>query len=191
MTIVAANVSLPAPPGARVLPVSTAAELQAACEAEFHRADLLLMAAAVADFRPATVAPGKLKKDQGAPQIAFEPTPDVLCALAARRRPGQRLVGFAAEHGDGAVAYGREKLSRKGLDAIVVNDVADPGIGFDSPDNAVTILTAAGTEQHVSRAAKAEVAAAVLDALQPLWDRADKERDDRTVRADPARTAGV
>ncbi|HET9102242.1 MAG TPA: bifunctional phosphopantothenoylcysteine decarboxylase/phosphopantothenate--cysteine ligase CoaBC [Solirubrobacteraceae bacterium] len=191
VTIVSANVSLPAPPGTRVLPVGTAAELQAACEAEFDRTDLLLMAAAVADFRPTAVAATKLKKDHGPPQLALEATTDVLATLAARRHPGQRLVGFAAEHGDGAVAYGREKLSRKGLDAIVINDIAAPGIGFDTPDNAVTILTAAGGEHRVARAAKAQVAAAVLDALAPLWDPSDKERDDRTLRAGPARTAGV
>ena len=184
----AANVALPAPAGVRVVAVGTAAELQAACEAEFERADVLLMAAAVADFRPASVAPTKLKKDQGVPALELEPTTDVLRLLAAAPAPGQLLVGFAAEHGSDAVALGREKLARKGLDAIVVNDIAAPGIGFDTPDNEVTILTAAGGERHVARVGKEHVAAAVLDELQPLWE---KERDDRAFRTDPARTAGV
>ena len=99
------------------------------------------MAAAVADFRPASPAAHKLKKDRGTPTIELEPTDDVLSALAARRRAGQVLVGFAAEHGDGAVDYGRGKLERKRLDAVVVNDISTPGIGFDSADNEVTILS--------------------------------------------------
>ena len=188
VTIVAANVERPAPAGARVLAVATAAELQAACETEFERADVLLMAAAVADFRPATIADTKLKKDRGTPSLALEPTTDVLSLLAQRRRPGQLLVGFAAEHGSEAVRHGRDKLARKRLDAIVVNDIAEAGIGFETADNEVTILTAAGGERHVPRVGKEHVAVAVLDELQPLWQ---KERDDRAIRADPARTAGV
>jgi phosphopantothenoylcysteine decarboxylase/phosphopantothenate--cysteine ligase len=188
VTVVAANVALPAPSGARIVAVATAAELQAACEAEFERADVLLMAAAVADFRPASVAPTKLKKDQGAPALELEATTDVLRLLAQRRRPGQLLVGFAAEHGSDAVPLAREKLVRKRLDAIVVNDIARADIGFDTSDNEVTILTAAGGEHHVARVGKEHVAVAVLDQLQPLWER---ERDDRAIRADPARTAGV
>ena len=78
------------------------------------------------------------------PRIELEPTEDVLRTLAARRRPGQLLVGFAAEHGEGAVQFGRDKLERKHLDAIVVNDVSQPGIGFDSAENEVTIVLAGG-----------------------------------------------
>ncbi|MEO8966055.1 MAG: bifunctional phosphopantothenoylcysteine decarboxylase/phosphopantothenate--cysteine ligase CoaBC [Solirubrobacteraceae bacterium] len=188
VTVVAANVGLAAPAGVRVLAVTTAAELQAACEAEFADTEVLLMAAAIADFRPATVALTKLKKDHGVPALELEPTTDVLGLLVQRRRPGQLLVGFAAEHGSEAVRYGRGKLARKRLDAIVVNDIAQAGIGFDTPDNEVTILTATGRERHVARVDKEHVAAAVLDELQPLWE---KERDDRAIRADPARTAGV
>jgi phosphopantothenoylcysteine decarboxylase/phosphopantothenate--cysteine ligase len=88
----------------------------------------------------------------------------VLATLAPRRRPGQLLVGFAAEHGEGALAYAREKLDRKGVDAIVLNDVSTPGIAFDSPDNEVTVVTGDG-EIHVPKAAKAEVATAILDAV--------------------------
>ena len=117
------------------------------------------MAAAVADFRPAAAADTKLKKDEREELVvALERTPDILSGLAAIRRADQTLVGFAAEHGDGALAYGRDKLARKGLDAIVVNDIARADIGFEASDNEVTIVTAAG-ERHVPRASKAEVAA--------------------------------
>jgi phosphopantothenoylcysteine decarboxylase/phosphopantothenate--cysteine ligase len=166
VTLVAANVALPDPPGATVVPVETAAELAAACDAHFDSADVLLMAAAVADYRPADPHAGKLKKDAtGAALVRrLARTADVLSGLAERRRPGQVLVGFAAEHGAGAVAYGREKLERKGLDAVVVNDVSTPGIGFDATDNEVTIVSLDG-ERHVSRSAKSDVAAAVLDTV--------------------------
>jgi phosphopantothenoylcysteine decarboxylase / phosphopantothenate---cysteine ligase len=168
VTVVAANVGLARSPRVRYLDVTTAAELQEACDAQFARADVLLMAAAVADYRPATAAETKLKKDERAELvIALERTPDILSGLAAIRRADQTVVGFAAEHGDGALAYGRDKLARKGLDAIVVNDIARADIGFERSDNEVTIVTAAG-ERHVPRASKAEVARAILDAVGDL-----------------------
>jgi phosphopantothenoylcysteine decarboxylase / phosphopantothenate---cysteine ligase len=152
----------------RYLDVTTAAELQAATEAEFPGADVLLMAAAVADYRPAEAADRKLKKDEREELvIALERTPDILSGLAATRRTGQTVVGFAAEHGDGALAYGRDKLARKGLDAVVVNDIARGDIGFEGPENEVTIVIAAG-ERHVPRASKAEVARAILDVVGDL-----------------------
>src|SRR5690242_19127994 len=122
VTVVAANVALPAPPGVTIVAVETAAELKAACDERFDGCDVLLMAAAVADFRPRDPAAHKHKKTDPThpPVLALEPTDDVLSALAARRRPGQVLVGFAAEHGDGAIDYARDKLERKRLDAIVV-----------------------------------------------------------------------
>jgi phosphopantothenoylcysteine decarboxylase/phosphopantothenate--cysteine ligase len=166
VTVVAANVALPVPAGVSVVAVETAAELAAACDGHFDAADVLIMAAAVADYRPADPHAGKLKKDATGDglDLRLERTPDVLAGLAARRRPGQVLVGFAAEHGPGAVAHGREKLERKGLDAVVVNDVAAPGIGFDAADNEVTIVSHGG-ERHVSRSAKSDVAAAILDTV--------------------------
>jgi phosphopantothenoylcysteine decarboxylase/phosphopantothenate--cysteine ligase len=169
VTVVAANVALARNPRVEVVDVETAAELQAACEARFADCDVLLMAAAVADFRPARVAATKLKKDEVGDTLAveMERTPDVLSGLAARREPGQTLIGFAAETGEQAVAYGRRKLTGKGLDAVVVNDVARPDAGFDVPTNEVTIVTAGG-EQHVALASKGEVAAAVLDAVMAL-----------------------
>jgi phosphopantothenoylcysteine decarboxylase/phosphopantothenate--cysteine ligase len=122
------------------------------------------MAAAVADFRPSGEHAGKLKKDGHADGLTLElePTDDILAGLAARRRPGQVLVGFAAEHGEDAIAYGRAKLERKGLDAVVVNDVSRAGIGFDAPDNEVTVVLADG-EHHVPQATKGDVARAILD----------------------------
>jgi phosphopantothenoylcysteine decarboxylase/phosphopantothenate--cysteine ligase len=166
VTVIAANVSLPRRPGIEYADVATTAELAAACAERFEACDVLLMAAAVADYAPASARPGKIKKGEAGERLALEleRTPDVISGLAARRRPGQLLVGFAAEHGDSAVAYGRDKLRRKGLDAVVVNDVAQPGIAFEALDNEVTIVTTEG-ERHVPRASKAAVAAAVLDAV--------------------------
>ncbi|MEY2443125.1 MAG: phosphopantothenoylcysteine decarboxylase / phosphopantothenate---cysteine ligase [bacterium] len=165
VTVIAANVALPRDARVRYIEVETAAQLQEACTREFERADVLLMAAAVADFRPARSFAGKLKKaaDERM-RVELERTPDILAGLAAVRRADQTLVGFAAEHGDGALDHGRDKLTRKGVDAVVVNDIARPDIGFESTDNEVTIVTAEG-ETHVARASKAEVARAVLDAV--------------------------
>jgi phosphopantothenoylcysteine decarboxylase/phosphopantothenate--cysteine ligase len=165
VTVVAANVSLRRQQGIEYVDVQTADELAAACEARFDASDVLLMAAAVADYRPERAHEGKLKKDAARElDLHLVRTTDVLATLASRRRPGQLLVGFAAEHGDGALAYAREKLERKGLDAIVVNDVSTPGIAFDAPDNEVTVVTE-DSDLHVARAAKAQVATAILDAV--------------------------
>ncbi len=167
VTVIAANVGLEPPPGARVVPVHTAAELAEASRNELAACDVLLMAAAVADFRPAGPVDRKLHKEDGVPTIELERTEDVLSALADLRRADQTLVGFAAEHGEGAVDRGRGKLERKRLDAIVINDIAGAGIGFESEDNEVTILTAGG-EQHVPRARKERIAEAVLDEVERL-----------------------
>jgi phosphopantothenoylcysteine decarboxylase / phosphopantothenate---cysteine ligase len=168
VTVIAANVGLVRMPSVDYVDVVTAAELQEACEAHFARADVLLMAAAVADYRPATPADTKLKKDAREELVvALERTPDILSGLAAIRRADQTVVGFAAEHGEGAVAYGRDKLARKGLDAVVVNDIARADIGFEGSENEVTIVTAAG-ERHVPRAPKVEIARAILEAVAGL-----------------------
>jgi phosphopantothenoylcysteine decarboxylase/phosphopantothenate--cysteine ligase len=173
VTVVAANVALDRDARITYVDVATAAELQQACAERFGAADVLLMAAAVADFRPASPVGHKLKKQDGQNEmtIALERTPDVLASLASQRRPDQTVVGFAAEHGDGALDYGRDKLRRKGLDAIVVNDVSQPGIAFDAADNEVTIVTTDG-ETAVPRAPKAEVARAILDSVVALRARA-------------------
>jgi phosphopantothenoylcysteine decarboxylase/phosphopantothenate--cysteine ligase len=172
VTLLSANVHLPAPDGVEIVRVHSAAELETAAQAHFPAHDVLIMAAAVADFRPAHPAGHKLKKTSAEAPLALElePTPDIISGLAARRRPGQILVGFAAEHGDGAVAYGRDKLVRKGLDAVVVNDISRADIGFDAAENEVTIITAAG-ESTVAKTAKLAVADTILDTVAELRER--------------------
>jgi phosphopantothenoylcysteine decarboxylase / phosphopantothenate---cysteine ligase len=190
VTVIAANVALEAPSGARVVRVQTAAELAEACGNELDRCDVLLMSAAVADFRPAGPVNRKIKKDEGIPELELEPTEDVLGTLAERRRADQVIVGFAAEHGEDAVALGRGKLERKRLDAIVVNDISRAGIGFESEDNEVTILTADGAERHVARSRKETVARAVLDEVDRLRVARGGNRIDGT-RADTRSAARV
>ena len=168
VTVVAANVALPRTPRVRYVDVGTAAELHAAADAAFDTADVLLMAAAVADFRPPAAAPEKLKKaGRDALRLDLEPTVDVLAALGARRRPDQTLVGFAAEHGSDALDAARQKRERKHLDAVVLNDISRKDIGFDGVHNEVTIVTEDG-ERRVPRAAKGEVARAILAAVTEL-----------------------
>jgi phosphopantothenoylcysteine decarboxylase/phosphopantothenate--cysteine ligase len=174
VTLVAANVALATPDGVARLDVGSAAELKETCEREFADCEVLLMAAAVADFTPAAPRQGKIKKaDRDHLELVLEPTADVLATLAAGRHDGQTLVGFAAEHGEGATELAREKLLAKGLDAIVVNDISRSDIGFDVDANEVTILAASGDRSqleqwHVPRAAKAAVAEAILDAVERL-----------------------
>jgi phosphopantothenoylcysteine decarboxylase/phosphopantothenate--cysteine ligase len=177
VTLVAANVALPTPAGVTRREVTTAAELKEVCEQEFPSCDVLLMSAAVADFTPAAPADGKIKKaDRSRLELVLEPTADVLAGLAASRRAEQTLVGFAAEHGPQAVKDAGVKLTGKGVDALVVNDISRPDIGFDVDANEVTILTAAHNgssrigRRHVPRASKAQVAAAILDAVESLRD---------------------
>ena len=166
VTLVAANVTVPPPAGVETVTVETTGELAGAVRGRFPDADVLIMAAAPADFRP-EVLEGKLSREDGGRTIELEPTEDIVASIAAGRRPDQTVVGFAAEHGDGAVERGRRKLSRKGLDAVVVNDISRADIGFDSPENEVTIVLPDG-EREVGRRPKAEVAAAILDEVERL-----------------------
>ncbi|HWD75852.1 MAG TPA: bifunctional phosphopantothenoylcysteine decarboxylase/phosphopantothenate--cysteine ligase CoaBC [Solirubrobacteraceae bacterium] len=190
VTVVAANVTLEPPLGVEVVPVVTAAELGAVCAERFPESDVLLMAAAVADFRPRDPAGHKLKKDAGPPRVELEPTEDVLSALAQARRPEQVLVGFAAEHGGDAVAYARAKLDRKRLDAIVVNDISQPGIGFDAAENEVTMIVAGGDDHRLARSSKELIADGVLDEVEKLRV-SSKESDDRAIRTDADRASRV
>ncbi len=153
--------TLPAPAGVEVVRVETAAEMERAMDTAAVAADVVVMAAAVADFRPKAPADRKV---HDVPDLVLEPTPDILAGLVARRRPGQVLVGFAAETDDVA-ARGRSKLENKGVDLLVVNDVTAPGAGFDHDTNAVTILLRGGGATEVPLASKTDVAAAVLDAV--------------------------
>ncbi|HEX6656974.1 MAG TPA: bifunctional phosphopantothenoylcysteine decarboxylase/phosphopantothenate--cysteine ligase CoaBC [Ilumatobacter sp.] len=161
------TVELAAPPGVRVVPVETAAQMHAAMGAESAGADVVIMAAAVADFRPATAAAGKLKKDRGAPEITLEPTPDILAGLGAVKRPGQVLVGFAAETDD-VIANALGKLQRKHLDLVVANDVSAPGTGFQHETNAVTLIRANGSLQQIALTDKRSIARALVDQVVAL-----------------------
>lgn len=173
VTLVAANVAITVPGAVRTIRVETAAQLEEASRVAFPDSDVLIMAAAVADFRPASAVDDKIKKT-GRDRLALElePTTDVLSALAALRRPGQTLVGFAAEHGGDPAEHGRVKLERKRVDAIVVNDISDPAIGFESDQNEVTIVTAAGVTP-VPRGSKTAVAAAIVDVVEELRSRSE------------------
>ena len=169
VTLIAANVALELP--ATAVPVETTAELEAAVRERFGDADVLIMAAAPADFRPAEPIDEKISREgSGGLSIELEPTADIVAGLAAERRPDQTVIGFAAEHGEGAVERGRAKLSRKGLDAVVVNDISRSDVGFDSTDNEVTIVLPDG-EREVGLRPKAEVAAAILDEVERLRTR--------------------
>ncbi|MGC1164911.1 MAG: bifunctional phosphopantothenoylcysteine decarboxylase/phosphopantothenate--cysteine ligase CoaBC [Solirubrobacterales bacterium] len=166
VTLIAANVALPAPAGIRRIDVETAEQLATAANAEFPASHVLLMAAAPADFRPTAIAAGKLQR-QDALDLHLEPTEDILAALAATKTAGQTIVGFAAEHGGEAAERARAKLTRKGVDLIVLNDVSDPTIGFESTDNAVTLIDKS-SETPVPIAPKDAIAEAILDKVQQL-----------------------
>ena len=156
-----------APAGATVLDVETAEEMSTAVRAAAADADIVVMAAAVADVRPKAPAGDKLKKSDGVPDVVLEPTPDILAGLGRARRPGQVLVGFAAETRD-LRANAAAKLTAKGIDLVVANDVSAPGVGFAHDTNSVVILGADGSEQDVPLTTKRSVAAAVLDAAAAL-----------------------
>ncbi len=169
VTLVAANVALATPAGVERRDVRSAADLEQACTLAFPECDVLLMAAAVADFTPAQPENAKIKKHTRAHlELVLEPTADVLRGLSRTRRDGQTLVGFAAEHGADAVQSAHGKLAAKGLDALVVNDISRADIGFDVQDNEVTILTTSGQPVHVPRASKDEVAQRILDTVETL-----------------------
>ena len=175
VTLIAANVALPAPPGVRRIDVETVTELARAAGEEFPQAHVLLMAAAPADFRAASPAEGKLQRS-GSLELSLEPTEDILASLAATRSEGQTIVGFAAEaakdKGD-AVERARGKLRRKGADLIVFNDVSDPEIGFESERNAVTLI-GEEAETEVAIASKDEIAEAILHEVDRLREKAGR-----------------
>jgi phosphopantothenoylcysteine decarboxylase/phosphopantothenate--cysteine ligase len=158
------TVDLPVPPDADVVRVETAAEMEEAVLAIEGAADVVVMAAAVADFRPARVADQKLKKQAGVPEIVLEPTPDILAGLGKRRRPRQTIVGFAAETAE-VRENAAAKLAAKGADLIVANDVTAPGAGFEHDTNHVVIMHADGTEREVRLADKRAIARSVFDAV--------------------------
>ncbi len=152
------------PPGLAVTAVTTAEQMRSAVLAEAAHADVIVMAAAVADFRPKRAATSKLKKHEGAPDLVLEPTPDILRELGETRRPGQVLVGFAAETTD-IEAAGRAKLERKGVDLLIANEVGKPGTGFGSERNHAAILDTAGDDVAIREWAKTDLAAALVDRI--------------------------
>jgi phosphopantothenoylcysteine decarboxylase/phosphopantothenate--cysteine ligase len=165
VTLLGANLAVPAPPGVELVETPTAADLEREALGRGADADVVVMAAAVADYRPALALAGKRPKDRAAWTVELEPTTDVLATLGASKRDGQLLVGFAADEGERGLERAREKLGRKHADLFVYNDVARADIGFDSAENAVTLITTAG-ERAVPKAPKEEIAAAILDALE-------------------------
>ncbi|MFN8019701.1 MAG: bifunctional phosphopantothenoylcysteine decarboxylase/phosphopantothenate--cysteine ligase CoaBC [Acidimicrobiales bacterium] len=158
------TVDAPTLPGLEVVRVTTAAEMREAVHARAPEADVVVMAAAVADFRPVQVAAEKIKKAGGVPEIRLEPTEDILAELGAAKPVGQTLVGFAAETTDVA-ANAQDKLARKGADLLVANDVSAPGAGFEHDTNAVVVYGPTGVVAEVGLADKATVADRVFDAV--------------------------
>jgi phosphopantothenoylcysteine decarboxylase / phosphopantothenate---cysteine ligase len=166
VTAVAAATTVDPPAGAHLVRVETAQQLYDAVLAAADAQDVLIMAAAVADFRPKRVAEGKLKKDQGVPEVVLEPTPDTLAELGRRRRPDQVLVGFAAETGD-HLAGARKKLESKHLDLVVLNHVEGAHSAFGA-DDADAYLVDADTIEELPRTSKAAIATHLLDRVEAL-----------------------
>jgi phosphopantothenoylcysteine decarboxylase/phosphopantothenate--cysteine ligase len=166
-TLLAANLAVPVPAGVAVVETPTAADLAREALQRAPESDLVLMAAAVADYRPAGAQAGKRPKDAEVWSVELEPTQDVLRELGSKRANGTVLVGFAAESGENALERARNKLADKRVDLIVFNDVSRSDIGFDSPENEV-VLVSAHDERRVPKASKAAVAAAILDEVEGL-----------------------
>lgn len=167
VTLVASNLSVPVPAGITTVQAPTARTLSDTCQELFPDCDLLLMAAAVADFRPGERAGGKMERGTGGLDLHLEATEDIIGTLSSSRAARQVMVAFAAEHGEGGEERAAAKLERKGVDAIVLNDISRDDIGFESDENEVTILTA--TERiRVPKAGKDEIAQAILDTCDIL-----------------------
>ncbi len=167
VTLVLANAAVPPPPGVEVVKAPTAADLRRETLAHAEGADAVIMAAAVADYRPGEPMQGKRAKTKESWTLELEPTEDVLAELASGRRNGQVLVGFAADEGERGLERAREKLASKGGNFFVFNDVSRSDIGFDAEDNEVVLVTERG-ERTVGKRSKTEVAAAVLDEVSLL-----------------------
>jgi phosphopantothenoylcysteine decarboxylase/phosphopantothenate--cysteine ligase len=165
VVLVSGPVALPPPVGVTVLRVESTKELEQAVRAELPAADVLVMAAAPADFRPSSPSESKRSRVDGALAIPMEPTDDILSATRDQRKSGSVTVGFALETGD-ALAKGRVKLERKDLDLIVINDALEPGAGFEHETNRVAVIGRDGTPRIFPLQSKREVAEAILDAVE-------------------------
>lgn len=169
VTVIAANVSLEHDQRVEYVDVQTAVELEAAANTHFASTDVLVMAAAVADFRPTESSSQKIKKaGRETLELTLTATNDILSGLAAQRKDGQLLVGFAAETGPEMLAEAERKRATKGLDLVVANDVGNAAIGFEVDQNAVSLVAADGDVQHVALASKTQIAAAILDRVEQL-----------------------
>lgn len=166
VTLVYANGVAPAPAGVEVVPAPTAADLGREMLARAD-ADVVVMAAAVSDYRPGNPESGKRPKDKEPWTITLEPTDDVLAELGRRKRNGQILVGFAAEGSEDGLERARGKLANKNGNLFVYNDVSQPGVGFESEDNEIVLLSALG-ERKLGRRSKEECAVAILDEVEAL-----------------------
>jgi phosphopantothenoylcysteine decarboxylase/phosphopantothenate--cysteine ligase len=166
VTLVYANGSMPAPPGVEVVPAQTAADIRREMLARAD-ADIVLMAAAVADYRPTKPEEGKRPKDLDTWTLTLEPTEDVLAELGAKRRNGQLIVGFAADAGEAGLERAREKLANKRGNLFVFNDVSQSGIGFEAEDNELVLVSERG-ERRIARRSKQECAVAILDEVEGL-----------------------
>jgi phosphopantothenoylcysteine decarboxylase/phosphopantothenate--cysteine ligase len=167
VTLLGANLAVEAPLGVEHVKTPTASELETEALARGVEADVVIMAAAVADYRPAEALATKRPKDRSGWTVQLEPTTDVLATLGERRVPGQILVGFAADQGERGLERAREKLTGKKVDLFVFNDVGRTDIGFESTDNEVTLLDGSG-ERTIAKAPKDEIAAAILDQVERL-----------------------
>lgn len=161
VVLVSGPVALSVPEGVRCIHVESAAEMAEAVHREAESAQLVVMTAAVADYRPCHIIDGKMKKQQGALSLELERTEDILHSLGRHKRPGQKLVGFAAETQD-LLNYAQDKLKRKNLDWIAANDVSRTDIGFGSENNAITLLGSNGERWELGPASKLEVARQLL-----------------------------
>jgi phosphopantothenoylcysteine decarboxylase/phosphopantothenate--cysteine ligase len=168
VVLLAANLAVPAPYGVEVIPTPTAEAMLDAALALVD-IDVAVLAAAVADYTPAAPVTGKRAKDDAGWTFELEPTEDIARTLGERKQPGQVLVAFGAEHGESGLARKREMLGTKNADLVVFNDVGEPGIAFDAPDNEVVLITRDG-DRAVPRTSKTEVAREILDAVQGLLD---------------------
>ena len=165
VVLISGPVALPAPVGVTLRPVESTRELETAVREELPLADVLVMAAAPADFRPSSPSENKRSRIDGALAIPMEPTEDILTTTRGERKPGSLMVGFALETGD-ALTKGRAKLERKDLDLIVVNDALEPGAGFEHDTNRVALIGRNGTPTILPLQSKREVAEAILDAVE-------------------------
>jgi phosphopantothenoylcysteine decarboxylase/phosphopantothenate--cysteine ligase len=168
VVLLAANLAVPAPYGVELIPTPTAEAMLDAALALVD-VDIALLAAAVADYAPASPVSGKRAKDDEGWVLELAPTQDIARALGQRKQAGQILVAFGAEHGEAGLARKRQMIETKNADLVVFNDVEAPGIAFDSPENEVVLITR-GAERTVPRSSKAEVAGAILDVVQSLLE---------------------